>query len=129
MAENLIGATRYFEKVRLILDQVIQTQREAISDAANAVVETVNHGGAVYLFGTGHSHMMAEEGHYRAGGLAPVIPILISSLMLHESAINSGKLEHMPGLAATILSHYQPTANDVMFIFSNSGGRANCPKI
>lgn len=124
MADNLIGATRYFEKVRSILDQVIQTQGEAISDAANAVVETVNHGGAVYLFGTGHSHMMAEEGHYRAGGLAPVIPILISSLMLHESAINSGKLERMPGLAATILSHYQPTANDVMFIFSNSGVNA-----
>jgi uncharacterized phosphosugar-binding protein len=124
MANHLMGATQYFEKVRSILDQVMQTQQGAISAAADAVAQTVGQGGAVYLFGTGHSHMMAEEGHYRAGGLAPVIPVLVSSLMIHESAINAGKMERLSGLAGTILSHYQPTAQDVMFIFSNSGVNA-----
>lgn len=124
MAEDLIGAPQYFTKVLSILNQVMQTQKEVISDAAGQVVQTVKKGGGVYLFGTGHSHMLAEEGHYRAGGLAPVIPILVSGLMLHESAINSGKIERMSGMAATILSHYQPTEKDVMFIFSNSGVNA-----
>lgn len=124
MVKDLIGATLYADKVKSILDQVMTTQNESFDCAAEAVVRTIKQGGVVYLFGTGHSHMLAEEGHYRAGGLAPVIPILVSGLMLHESAINSGKLERLLGLAATILSHYQPTANDVMFIFSNSGVNA-----
>lgn len=124
MADELIAAQEYYTKVSLLLDQVIHTQAKPISSAANAVAKAVARGGAVYLFGTGHSHLLAEEGHFRAGGLVPVIPILISSLMLHESAINSGKLERMPGLAAAILSHYQPTPNDVMIIFSNSGVNA-----
>ena len=124
MVNELTGATLYAEKVKSILEKVISTQNESFNDAAEAVVRTIKGGGAVYLFGTGHSHMLAEEGHFRAGGLAPVIPILVSGLMVHESAINSGKLERLPGLAATILSHYQPKANDVMFIFSNSGVNA-----
>jgi uncharacterized phosphosugar-binding protein len=124
MSNELIAARKYYSKVSSILDQVINTQAESISKAADVVVKTVDQGGAIYLFGTGHSHLLAEEGHFRAGGLVPVIPILISSLMLHESAINSGKLERMPGLAAAILSHYQTDANDIMIIFSNSGVNA-----
>lgn len=124
MADDLIGAMQYFEKIQSILCQVMETQGKTIGEAASVVVETVTREGAIYLFGTGHSHIMAEEGHYRAGGLAPVIPILVSSLMVHESAINAGKLERMPGLAAAIISHYQPAAGDVLFIFSNSGVNA-----
>lgn len=124
MQSNLLAAQEYYDKVRLLLDQVIHTQSSPLSEAADAVVNTINRGGAVYLFGTGHSHLLAEEGHYRAGGLAPVIPILVSSLMLHESAISSGKFERMSGLASAILSRYQPTTKDMMIIFSNSGVNA-----
>ena len=124
MTDDLSGAMQYYYKICAILDQIITTQREAINSAVEAVEQTINQGGAVYLFGTGHSHMLVEEGHYRAGGLAPVIPILVSSLMLHECAINSGKYERIPGMAATILSHYHPTAKDVLFVFSNSGVNA-----
>ena len=76
------------------------------------------------MFGSGHSHMLAEEGHYRAGGLAPVVPILASSLMLHEWSTGSSKFERTLGLAPTILARYQPTQQDVLVIISNSGVNA-----
>jgi uncharacterized phosphosugar-binding protein len=68
--------------------------------------------------------MLAEEGHTRAGGLAPVCPILSSSLMIHESAASASKLERLSGVAATLLVRYQLTSKDVLIIFSNSGVHA-----
>ena len=71
-------------------------------------METLEDGGLIYLFGTGHSHMLAEEGHYRAGGLAAVCPVLHSSLMLHEGAVISTKMERTSGLGSAVLSRYRP---------------------
>jgi uncharacterized phosphosugar-binding protein len=118
------GAFAYMNAVRAILDIVAQTQGRAIDQAASSIVNSIKSGGMVYLFGTGHSHMMAEEGHTRAGGLAPVCPILSSSLMIHESAASASKLERLTGLAATLLVRYQLTSKDVLIIFSNSGVNA-----
>ena len=124
-ASNLLsGAAIYMQSVRALLDRVIETQSQAIDQAATAVVQSVEAGGAIYLFGTGHSHMLTEEGHYRAGGFAPVIPILVTSLMIHESAITSTRYERLPGLASIVLSRYQTSEKDVMIIFSNSGVNA-----
>ena len=118
------GARTYMQAVRTLLDEVAISQEEAIDQAATAVVRTAKAGGTIYLFGTGHSHMLAEEGHYRAGGFAAVTPILATSLMVHESATASSRYERLPGLAPVILSRYQPGAKDVLFIFSNSGVNA-----
>ena len=125
MTEDKIqGARAYMNSVRSILDQAAETQGEAIDRAATAIVRAIKAGGILYLFGSGHSHMLAEEGHYRAGGLAPVVPILASSLMLHEWSTGSSKFERTVGLAPTILARYQPAERDVLVIFSNSGVNA-----
>ena len=55
-------------------------------------------------FGTGHSHMLAEEGHFRAGGFAPICPILFSGLMLHEGSL-SGEIERTAGIATRVLNY------------------------
>ena len=128
MSENTLnrmsGAHTYMQAIRLLLDGVAASQEGAIDQAAAAVVQAVKAGGIVYLFGTGHSHMLAEEGHYRAGGFAPVVPMLATDLMLHESATSSSRYERLPGMAAIIFSRYNPTSKDVLFIFSNSGVNA-----
>jgi uncharacterized phosphosugar-binding protein len=121
---RLTGAHAYMDAVRELLDRIAATQGAAIDRAARAMVGCIQAGGIIYLFGTGHSHMLAEEGHFRAGGLVPVTPVLSSSLMLHESAIASGKLERMPHLAAIELERYAPTERDALVIFSNSGVNA-----
>jgi uncharacterized phosphosugar-binding protein len=121
---KLQGAQAYMDAVRERLDSIACQQLEAIDRAAAAIVKAVEADGQVYLFGTGHSHMLAEEGHYRAGGLAAVCPILHSSLMLHEGSVISTKMERMNGLGPAVLSSYRPTSKDVLVIFSNSGVNA-----
>ena len=122
--DKLEGVHTYMAAVQVILEQVSQNETDALDHAATAMVEAIRADGMIYLFGTGHSHMLAEEGHYRAGGLAPVCPILATSLMLHESATLSSDYERLTGLAPLVLSRYAPTDRDVMIIFSNSGVNA-----
>jgi uncharacterized phosphosugar-binding protein len=112
------------QAVRDLLDAVAADQGTGIATAATAIVASLQAGGLLYLFGTGHSHMLAEEGHYRAGGLAPVVPVLASPLMLHESAVVSTQLERTPGVGAAVLSRYALSAADTIIIFSNSGVNA-----
>ena len=119
--KGLHGGEEYMSHVRSSLDAISDSQMEAMSRAADDVVRVVNADGMVFLFGTGHSHLMAEEGHYRAGGLAAICPILYSTLMLHEGAVTSSQLERTPGLGQTLLARYRPTRDDLIFVFSNSG--------
>lgn len=123
-AKPLLGAQTYMTAVRALVDSVFESQLPAIDQAAEAIAAAIQQDGLVYLFGTGHSHMLAEEGHYRAGGLAPVVPVFASSLMLHESASNSSVLERLIGLGPAVLNRYPLTEKDVLIVFSNSGVNA-----
>jgi uncharacterized phosphosugar-binding protein len=122
--EAMLGAQSYVKAVRDLVDSVFESQLPAISQAAAAIVATIKRDGLIYLFGTGHSHMLAEEGHFRAGGLAPVVPVFASSLMLNESASNSSVLERLVGLGPAVLGRYPLTDKDVLIVFSNSGVNA-----
>jgi uncharacterized phosphosugar-binding protein len=95
---------RYLSGVVALLEEIAQEDRNTIRAAAELVADTVAAEGLIHIFGTGHSHMLAEEMFYRAGGLAAVNPILVESLMLHTGAENSTRLERQPGLAAGIFA-------------------------
>jgi uncharacterized phosphosugar-binding protein len=112
------------DSVQQYLSAIATTQQDAISRAADIAADAIAADGQLYLFGTGHSHMLAEEGFYRAGGLAPVCPILASGLMLHEGGEASTALERTSGVAAAVLGRYRPTAKDALMVFSNSGVNA-----
>jgi uncharacterized phosphosugar-binding protein len=118
------GFDRYFSAMQSLQNKVIAPQRETLLAIAARMADCVERDDRLLLFGTGHSHMLAEEGHYRAGGLANVVPMLESSLMLHESSIVSGKLERTSGVARPIFERYQPQAGEMLFVFSNSGVNA-----
>jgi uncharacterized phosphosugar-binding protein len=121
---NMTGATTYMNAVRDLLDEIAQTQTEAIDRAARVLVETIKRDGSIFIFGSGHSHMLAEEGHYRAGGLASITPILVDPLMLHAGSIRSTAIERTMGLAEGLLKTYAPKDGDVLIVFSNSGVNA-----
>jgi uncharacterized phosphosugar-binding protein len=78
----------------------------------------------LYAFGTGHSHMLAEEIFYRAGGLARACPILDDRLMLHKEAIEATYIEREEGYAAKLLNLYPVERGDVLIVASNSGRNA-----
>jgi uncharacterized phosphosugar-binding protein len=123
-SSSIAGAAAYMNAVIERLTQVAANQTSAIDCAADAVAKTIMNDGMVYILGTGHSHMLAEEGHYRAGGLAAVCPVLIGALMLHENSIASGTFERVSGLAPAIFQRYGLTSRDMLFVFSNSGVNA-----
>lgn len=115
---------QYFDVVRAQLRAIEQTQRAGIELAAQWVAGALQQDHFIYAFGSGHSHALAEEVFYRAGGLARVVPILDERLMVHQSATGSSEWERKEGLAAEILSRYSLGVGDVVFIISNSGRNA-----
>jgi len=102
----------------------LAANQKSIDEAGSMVARSLKKDGWIYAFGTGHSHMMAEEIFYRAGGLARVRPILHPNLMLHENASTSTELEREEGKAKDYLGGYQMTSKDVIIIASNSGRNA-----
>ena len=119
-----LTAALYLQEAARLVGSLIGGQEEAFASAAEAVKRCMAEDGLIYLFGAGHSHMLAEEGHYRAGGLACVAPILASAVMLHEGASASTRMERLPGLAELIVSRYPIGARDVVVVFSTSGVNA-----
>ena len=119
----------YAAEVRRQLLLVETTQRAAIEEAARWVADALRADRFLWAFGTGHSHMVAEEIFYRAGGLARGAPILDPALMLHDNAIEATYLEREAGRAEAILKAYPIQAGDVLVVASNGGrneiGRAH----
>lgn len=115
-------AERYLDHVGHVMALAAEDNLERIRLAAAAVADRLAAGGVVHAFGTGHSHMLAEEVFYRAGGLARVDPILVGELMLHEGAARSTELERSPGLASRVLADHPIGPGDVLIAASNSGG-------
>ena len=99
-------------------------QQPGITEFAKYISQSLEKEGWIYAFGTGHSHMMAEEIFYRAGGLARVRPILDPKLMLHQNAEASTDFEREEGKSQEYLGSYQFTDLDTLIIASNSGRNA-----
>jgi uncharacterized phosphosugar-binding protein len=127
MNAALRGATagrRYIAEAGRLVARLATDEWPSLDAAADLVADALAHGGDVHAFGTGHSHMLAEELFYRAGGLVRVRPILFEGLMLHAGAELSTSLERLPGIAAAILDQHPMRAGDVLVVASNSGGNA-----
>lgn len=116
------AATRSIDAARAVLAEIGSDELGAIGRAAALLADTIAADGLVHVFGTGHSHLLAEELFYRAGGLAAIDPILVPSLMLHEGAIRSTELERTPGLTDEILADVTLSPADALVVVSNSGG-------
>lgn len=115
---------RYLHDAAELLARLGGPTWPAIEAGAILMADALESGGVVHAFGTGHSHMLAEELYYRAGGLVRVQPILFEGLMLHASAPLSTTLERLPGLASALLDDHPMAAGDVLVIASNSGSNA-----
>lgn len=116
----------YLENLSRVLDDIRNTQLGAIEEASEAFATALENDRSIFLFGTGHSHMLAEELFYRAGGLVKIQPIFEGKLMLHESASKSTEYERLEGYAQKLFDEYSMKENDVVVIISNSGRNGVC---
>lgn len=112
-----------------LLDRAARESLPAVEALAERMAATLRAGRTIFLFGTGHSSLLAQEVFYRAGGLVRVQPMLESGLMLHESASKSTEMERMPEYAAILMEHYGIGAGDLLLIISNSGRNPLCVEL
>jgi uncharacterized phosphosugar-binding protein len=112
---------KYLDHVSDLIRKLGETQGEEIEKAAILVSDSIESGGIVHTFGTGHSALIAQEIFVRAGGIVPVNAILDPSFLLSSGALRSTALERTPGTAASALAGHDVREGDVAIIISNSG--------
>ncbi len=127
--EPMSPAVGYLNGLVRLLTELTRSQSVHIASGAEILTSTIAAGGLVHVFGTGHSHMLAEEMFYRAGGLVAVNPILDESLMLHAGALRSTEIERTPGVAQGIFSSVSVGPHDAVIVVSNSGGNVVCVEL
>ncbi|MFJ7950068.1 sugar isomerase domain-containing protein [Lysinibacillus sp. NPDC096418] len=116
----------YFQEVQKLLSHVLEKEHVSIERASQVIVERLQKGGVLQLFGCGHSHLLAQEGYYRAGGLVPVRPIIIEPLTLHVGALTSSVNEKDPDIIQSYADQFNFHEQDILMVISTSG-RNNAP--
>lgn len=102
----------YLDVASNSLQKMKTTQGEAIRKAAALVGDTLLAGGLVYTFGSGHSQLLSQEVHARAGGLYPVMQI-VDPLW--------GRAERLEGMGEVLMKNVPVKAGETIFVISNSG--------
>lgn len=108
-------------KVSHILSKINDTESENINSAADICARCVQEGHLIFVFGCGHSHILADDSFFRAGGLACIYPIYIEPLMLHEGAVTSSKLEKKSNYISNYFDSIPFNEGDVLIVASTSG--------
>ena len=112
---------QYYKGITHCLETILKTQKEKMEQAAKVVADVIKQDGIIYMFGCGHSHLIALDNFYRAGGLVNVSAVLDTDLMLHNGAAKSSAMERMEGIMPHVLKRYCITPKDVLFVISTSG--------
>ena len=113
-----------------LLQQVAESQADAIETASQWSAEAIAADGLVHLFGTGHSRIPVEEMFPRYGSYPGFNPIVELSMTFHTQVVGANGqrqamfIERMPGLAEVILSNFWFGPRDVMMVFSAGGTTA-----
>ncbi|MEA5151871.1 MAG: sugar isomerase domain-containing protein [Oscillospiraceae bacterium] len=108
-----------------LIQTIAEQERESIEKAADAVRKTMESGGMLYTYGTGHSTMLCMEPFERAGGLGACYPILDERLMPHTVKKPEERfLERDLGVTEEIFKRYPIKSGDSMFIFCYGGKNA-----
>jgi uncharacterized phosphosugar-binding protein len=113
------AARAYHARISAIVARLGAGQRPAIERVAAAIADTVARGALLHIFGSGHSHMAAEEIFHRAGGLCCINAIIDPALSGHGPF--SMHLERLEGYVPTVLAQYDLRAGEHLIVVSNSG--------
>ena len=117
------GLDAYAARLREVQEAVLSDERPNLLEAARLLARSLDGDEPdrmIHVFGCGHSHLMAEEAFWRAGGLVPVHPVLDPNLTLLGGSRTS-PLERLEGYARVLLTGEELRPGEVMVVFSNSG--------
>src|SRR5699024_4450716 len=111
---------KYFRHLYDVFEEMLDSQGQTIETVATLMAESIAQGGIVHLFGSGHSHMIAEEVVHRAGSLMPLNPMLDPNLTLF-GMVNATALERTSGYAIAVIGTHDIRDGEVVIVASNSG--------
>jgi uncharacterized phosphosugar-binding protein len=114
----------YIDGLQAVLERIKREQSSNIMRAGQIVAASISAGGIVHTFGTGHSHLIAHEAFFRAGGIAAINPILEERLIFLRGALESTRAEREKGLASELITREDVRKGDAAIIISNSGRNA-----
>jgi uncharacterized phosphosugar-binding protein len=103
------------------LEQAIQRNEAVMNRIAKQLVEDVQAGKSLLVFGSGHSGIFPMELYHRAGGASFVIPVVADYLLPTAGPSVVRVLERTAGAANAILSRVEPSAGEMIWISSQSG--------
>lgn len=110
----------YFRRLYDTIESVMESEGSKIETAASWMAASIANEGIVHLFGSGHSHMVAEEVFHRAGSLMPLNPMLDINLTFLGS-VNATVLERTRGYGHVVLASHDIRPGEVVIVISNSG--------
>ncbi|MDX6319732.1 MAG: hypothetical protein QOD35_3132 [Nocardioidaceae bacterium] len=113
-------------EVRRRLDDLdLEVRAGGLDKAVDLIVSSLQRGGVVQAFGTGHSQAFAMEIAGRAGGLIPTHAIVLRDVVLRGSRdismLQGAALERDESVADELYGLYSFEPADVFVIASNSG--------
>ncbi len=121
-----MAGEEYLIKIAEIVAAVRETQKDKIGQAAQAFVRSIQSGGRVYLFGSGHSVIPVLDIFPRYGSFVGFQPIYDPRLMWFNVVGPGGArellwLERREGYAAVVLESYRLEPRDSILVFSHGG--------
>lgn len=121
-----MSAENYLVRAEETIAAIRQTQIKKIEEAAATFTRSIQAGGKVYLFGSGHSVIPVLDIFPRYGSFVGFYPIFDPRLMWFNVVGPGGArellwLERTEGYASVVLQSYQLEARDSILIFSHGG--------
>lgn len=117
--------TSYLDQITELVRRVGETQKPNVHKAAELILSSLDSGGVVQAFGSGHSEALAMEIAGRAGGFVPTNRIALRDLVLYggepRTVLEDPLLERDPTVAKRLYELAPVQENDIFVIASNSG--------
>jgi len=111
----------YKEDIFRIFNEIEQGLPK-ITEVAYMMVEAIEKDQLIHIIGTGgHSNLVAEEALWRAGGLAPMDPMLDCGTNLMMGARHSSIVERTPGYGCRVLDMYDCKSGEIIIICNAYG--------
>jgi uncharacterized phosphosugar-binding protein len=116
----------YTRRLVELLDRLASTQDETLDRVAQRWADTLDSGGLVHLFGSGHSVIPTLDAFPRYGSFAGLHPLTDPRLMWHN-VLGPGGVQELLWLERTenyvdkFLAHQPLNAGDVLVVYSHGG--------
>ena len=115
-------AKAYLDAAQAALAWARQENLDRINEVAGWLTTALQAGGILWVFGSTHASIPAQELFYRAGGLVPINPLFAPGLVTTVRPITlTSELERVAGYGQLVVEQSRVEAGDVVIVVSVSG--------